>query len=570
MALVERVKLENLVRTVAPRWALRRELARHGLEHLERARNLTRRYEGADRGRRTSGWFTLDTSPTAATRGALHVLRARCRDLRRNNVWAASAVRELAANLVGRGVRPRFRHESDSELRLAGEAWDEWAQSTTEADAADRETFYGLQAAAFESVVDGGEALLRRRFRRLSDGLTVPLQLQLLEGDHLDTLRDLERGQTGNKVVQGVAFDAIGRRMGYWLFPEHPGDTFQTTLALSSNFVPSSEVRHVFRSERIGQVRGVPWGAPCALRLHDFDAYEDNERLRMVIATAYAGWVEDAAGPDVSFTDGLLAAAAGEKAKDDQGQPIDRLKTGTVEYLPQGKKITFPSPPQNEGFGAFATYDLRAIARGYGLPAWLLSGDLSQVNFSSIRADWIAFQRDLDVWRDRILVPHLCEPALRWWRDAAELVDILTPGQPDPGRLRWEWIPPRREMLDPRTEVMAEIESVRAGFKSLSQVVSSLGSDPEKVLDALAEDLAGAKARGLTLTTDGANAAPGKIQGVNASGGSSSSSGDGGGTSNGNGADAADAENRAMHGLLERLQARGFSTAEAVATLFGA
>jgi lambda family phage portal protein len=563
------VGVDRLVAAVSPAWALRRARARVELERLERGRNLVRRYEGADRGRRTSGWFALDSSPTAATRGALHQLRARCRDLRRNNVWAQAAVRELAAHVVGKGVRPRFVHDEDSELRLAAEAWDEWAQSTTQADASERETFYGLQAAAFEGVVDGGETLVRRRFRRLTDALAVPLQVQLLEGDHLDTLRDLERSRTNNRVVQGVAFDAIGRREGYWLYPEHPGDSFQSFAVTQSAFVPSSEVRHVFRADRIGQVRGVPWGSVAALRLHDFDAYEDNEQLRMVVATAYAGFVEDQAGADLSFTDGIAAAGlASQDNRDRLGQPIDRLQSGTVEYLPPGKKITFPSPPQNDGFGSFAGYALRAVARGYGLPAWLLSGDLSQVNFSSIRADWIAFQRDVDVWRDRILLPHLCEPVLRWWRDAAELVDVLTPGRADQGRLRWEWIPPRREMLDPRTEVMAEIESVRAGFKSLSQVVSSLGSDPEKVLDALADDLEGARARGLTLTTDGANAAPGKVGGVNGNGSGPPDSPSG--TADDPNAADAEADDQASRALLSRLRARGFSAAEAVRTIVGA
>lgn len=549
--------LDRVIRAVSPVRALRREVARARLGQLEQARDKVRRYEGADRGRRTQGWVALDSSPTAATRGAIHDLRARCRDLVRNNAWAHSAVRELASGIAGRGVRPRFSHEMDSELRLAGELWEEWASSTTQADSAGRENFYGMQAAVVQSFVEGGDCLIRRRLRREGDRLAVPLQIQLLEGDHLDLLRDYERDQYGNQVVQGVAFDAAGRRAGYWLHREHPGDSFSVATIRSSVFVPAEEVRHVYRCDRIGQVRGIPWGAPVVLRLYDYDAYEDNEQLRLVTATSFSGFVHDLSGADKSFTDGIANVGLGGLSNQNaKGQPIDELEGGTIQYLPPGQTITFPNVPQNEGFSAFSTVQLRAVAKGYGPPHWLLTGDLSGVNFSSIRADWIGWNRNLDVWRDRILLAHLCEPVLRWWRDAAELADLLTPGAPDPERLRWEWIPPRREMLDPRTEVMAEIEAVRAGFKSLSQVVQSLGSDPETALQVLADDLARARKLGLSLSVDGQNQAPGRIPTVNASNGNQ----------NGQAADdqANLLENALQRALVEELRSRGIPLGEAV------
>jgi lambda family phage portal protein len=557
--------LDRLIAAASPAWALRREVARTRLEALERARDQVRRFEGADRGRRTQGWFAFDTSAVAATRGALHELRARCRDLRRNNAWASCAVREITNHVVGRGIRPRFTHERDSELRLATELWEEWA-TTPQADAAGRETFYGLQAAACDGMIDGGESLVRRRMRREGDNLAVPLQVQLLEGDHLDTVKDYEKDAGGNRIVQGIEFDAIGRRRGYWLFRDHPGDSYSSAIFQPSVFVRESEIRHVYRADRIGQVRGIPWAAPVTLRLHDFDAYEDAEQQRLLVATSFAGFVHDLAGADASFADGVAGAltAPGEN-KNRLQQPIDEIHPGTIEYLKPGKTITFPNPPQNDGFSAFATVQLRAVAKGYGTPYWLLSGDLSGVNFSSIRGDWIAFIRAVDVVRERVVIPHLCEPTMRWWRDAAELADLLSPGFPDPGRLRWEWIPPRREMMDPRTEVTGEVEAVRAGFKSLSQVVSSLGSDPDRVLEALADDLEKAKGLGLTLTTDGANPGPGKTQTASQAAGSSHSPAAGNGA---NGQDAADDEELGRV-LLEKLQARGLSVAEAAATLFG-
>jgi len=509
--------LEGLIRGISPTWALRRERARTRLELLERGRDSLRRYEGADRGRRTAGWLTIDGSPTSATRGSLHVLRARSRDLRRNNAWAKSAVEALVSDVVGTGVTPEFQHESDAELRRLKELWEEWGE-TTACDADGGETFYGLQAGVCEAMVEGGECLVRRRLRRPGDGLEVPLQLQALEGDYLDTFREIDvPGRGGARTVQGKVYNGFGRLEGYWLFRAHPGDLFAPASS-DSVFVPASEVQHVYRRERRGQVRGVPWGASVILRLHDLDAYEDNEALRMVVATSFSAFVKDM-DADASFTEGVPAGGQPNAL----GQKMDMLQSGTVELLPPGKDIVFPQVPQNEGFDRYATVQLRAVARGYGLPYDRLTGDLSKVNFASGRMGWLGYQRDLERWRRFILIPHFCDPALRWWLEQAFVAGLV-----DDEGLDWQWIPPRREMIDPRTEVMANVAEVRAGFKSRSEVVQAYGGDPARTIEQLARDNERARELGLVLSTDGANEDPGTVRGVNAGAGAKPPAGGGG------------------------------------------
>ncbi len=71
-------------------------------------------------------------------------------------------------------------------------------------------------------MVEAGEVLVRRRLRRASDGLPVPLQLQVLEADFLDATKSNNVG--AGRIVQGIEFDPVGKRRAYWLHPEHPGD----------------------------------------------------------------------------------------------------------------------------------------------------------------------------------------------------------------------------------------------------------------------------------------------------------------------------------------------------------
>lgn len=504
----------GLLELISPRWAYQRERDRARLALMRQGQDRVRRFEGADRGRRTQGWLSPDSSPVTATRGAIHDLRARCRDLVRNNSWAAAAVRDITSNLVGEGIRPKFTHDKDAVERELTELWAEWAD-TPACDANGRSTHGALQAAVAQSMIEGGQALVRRRFRRLEDGLPCPLQLQPLEGDFIDTMRDGEVDANGDRTVQGKVYNRLGQLRGYWLFRNHPGEMLFAG-SLQSVFVPASEVLDIYREDRLGQVRGIPWGAPCVLRLKDLDSYEDNEAVRMVVATAFSAFVHDLS-PEVGFDEGV-----GEEGQPTQtngkGQTVDELEPGTIEYLPPGKTITFPNVPQNEGYAAFVRSQLLATAKGFGTTYESMTGDYSGANFTTGRMANLVYQRDLARWRSHIIVPHLCEPSVRWWLVGLQLAGKVTPSSLS--GLSWAWIPPRAEMIDPRTEMEALVAKVRAGFTSLTSVVHSMGGDAEATLRQLAKDLELARKLELQLSTDGQQEDPGAIRTVNASNGS--------------------------------------------------
>ena len=257
------------IAVVSPRRATRRLLAREAFEGLARG------YEGAARGRRTDGWRSPGTSADSeiATAGAL--LRDRMRDLVRNNPHAAKAVAVLVNNIVGAGIMPRAASGDDRLDRTVNELWEAWARHC---DADGQLDFYGLQTLVCREMVEAGEVLVRRRPRRAEDGLTIPVQMQVLEADFLDAARNGEMGS--GHAVQGVEFDAIGRRRAYWLFAHHPGDAFG---ALQGGFentaVPAAEIAHVYEKQRT-QARGVPWGAPVIRSLRDLDDYEIAEIVR--------------------------------------------------------------------------------------------------------------------------------------------------------------------------------------------------------------------------------------------------------------------------------------------------
>ena len=138
----------------------------------------------------------------------------------RNNPYAAKAVTALVSNMVGTGLLPRARAATPELAAAADRLWSAFAAT---ADADGLTDFSGLQALIVRSLVESGEVLVRLRERRVEDGLAVPLQLQVLEADHLDSGKTGELAD-GGFVVQGIEFDRLGRRRAYWLYPTHPGD----------------------------------------------------------------------------------------------------------------------------------------------------------------------------------------------------------------------------------------------------------------------------------------------------------------------------------------------------------
>lgn len=254
--------LDQMIGAVAPGAGLRRARQRQMMGVLARA------YEGARQGRRTEGWIAAGTGANAEIAPALARLRDRSRDLVRNNPYAGKAVQALVSNMVGTGLMPRARAADAEVSRQADRLWLDFAAT---ADADGLTDFAGLQALIVRGLVESGEVLVRLRERRAEDGLAVPLQLQVLEADHLDSWKTGELAD-GGFILQGIEFDALGRRRAYWLFPTHPGDG---RGALVATRVPADRVLHLFERLRPGQVPGVPWFAPVMLKLRDLDAYDE-------------------------------------------------------------------------------------------------------------------------------------------------------------------------------------------------------------------------------------------------------------------------------------------------------
>jgi hypothetical protein len=445
---------------------------------LELAKSHLRAFEAAKLSRRTDNWAADSRGPNSDMRLSLQRIIARHQDLVDSDPWASKAISVVVSNWVGDGIIGRPVGPGSS--RRYQEGWREWSESL-DCDWDGLGNLYAKQALVARTVAVRGSCLIRRRYNPelLNRGLP-PLQLQVLEPDWLDLTKD-----DGARIKFGKQYYDDGRLEGYWIRRNHPGESDWRNARLGSDFVPASEICHVYDLRRPGQATGVPFGVSALLKLRDISDRDAAQLLKDKLAACFMAFLEDSEGDPSLATDGSAL--------------LDTLEPGAIEILPPGKRVTFAQPPSAGDFVSVQKYHLLSVAQAYEITYESLTGDLSQVNFSSGRMGWVEMRRAVARWRWAIIIPQFLQPLAGWYRDAVAL------GGLGRGSARFEWTPPVTWLVDPARELPAYIDAIKAGVMSLSELHRMLGYVPELVIEELGADMARARAAGLALSSDGAS-----------------------------------------------------------------
>ncbi|GHU19508.1 phage portal protein [Alphaproteobacteria bacterium] len=445
-------------------------------------------YDGAGHGKRLGNWYPSSSSINTLLASSLSTLRTRSHDIVRKNPYASNAIDSIVSNCIGTGIKPQSKAK-DSEFRR--NVQDLWLSWTDEADSAGVVDFYGFQSLVLRSVIECGECFVRLKIDKKN--ATVPLKLQVLESEHLDSSKD-QALPNGNIIRSGIEFDKTGKRVAYYLYKEHPGEnSFQL---LESVRIPASEILHIFKPLRPGQIRGEPWLSNVLLKLHDLDQYEDAELVRKKTAAMFAGFVTRLDSETDMF---------GEGNANEHGAAFAGLEPGTMQFLDPGEDVKFSSPADVGGtYEVFIKQQLRAISVGLGITYEQLTGDLSDVNYSSIRAGLVEFRRKCTSLQHNLIVFQLCRPIWNKWIELAILSDaIKCPNDPTFSLVKW--IPQGFAWVDPLKEQNAQMNAVRCGFKSRAEVVSELGYDIEEIDAEISADNERAKKMGLIFDSQNIN-----------------------------------------------------------------
>lgn len=429
-------------------------------------RSLRARYDAAqttDQNR--NHWAMADSlSATAACSPVVRrTLRNRAGYEIDNNSYLSGMLRTFACEMIGTGPQLQMQSgddESDAEVEV--KFW-EWY---CEADIAEK-----LRTNLMAQVGRGeGFGLFISNPRNESP---VKLDVRLYEADQFAA--PYASLNPATIASDGIVYDDFGNVTGYTMLSAHPGDLVSMMGPNDYEVMPANRIIHLYRPERPGQQRGIPWVTPalplCA------------QMRRFTLAVL-------AAAENAANVAGLLTSNGTAESFEDNYDNVD-IPRNTLMNLPQGYDFKQIKPEQ-----PVTTYEMfkRAIvsefARCVLMPYGVAAGDSSSYNFASGKLDRKGWGRACRVEHSRLERIVLARVFSMWWTEA-RLIDGYLPEsmrrfKRPPSHL-WRW--DGDEAIDPQKENSAKATKLSCGLTNLANEIATDGGDWQENMNQRAKEI---------------------------------------------------------------------------------
>jgi len=496
-AMKKAAKKERVAIVRAKSAALKNRIA-PGFKSQSSRRPLGKRSYGAGRlDRLTDDWNIQLTSQDTETRNDVIKVRARCRDLERNNDHYRRWLGLLETNIIGsEGFQLQMQiKKADGKTldmdrnNMVQEAWVEWG-TRANCTVTRKHTMLESKKIALRSCARDGGLLIRPVEGYAND---FGFALQLLETDHLDTYYNTMLSN-GNEVRMGVELDKWKAPVAYHVWTRHPGD-YYSQYGFQRDRIPAREIIFPFIKDRAESTIGFPWGSAALRKLHMLDAFEEAAVTAARVAACQGGFFEKEATSQQFEGDGT-----GE-----DGTQIMEMAPGEYRDLPLGVKFSpnHPEHPTNT-FSDFEKAMLRGIASGLEVAYVSLGNDLEGVNFSSIRAGLLD-ERESYKFKQAWFIGDVLEPIFERWLPCAIMSGKL-PAKLFPlsqiDTFKRQWIGRRWPWVDPYKDAMAAVLRVEKGLDSRRNVIAEGGREIEEVHGEIAEDEALDEKLGIEFPSD--------------------------------------------------------------------
>ncbi len=405
-------------------------------------------------------WRPKSRSGDAELQKGYQIILGRCRELAQNNPFIKGAIRKIINNTIRNGIHPQMNLKDangniDQDRNEAIEQeWKRW-QRREIADVSGHDSIAGIQKIALRHVWIDGEFLLHRVINPNPRRGELPLQIELLECDHLDNLKDGILSN-GNIVKRGIEMDAAtGRPLFYHISKDHPGDYYYRPRHDTLK-IPASDIIHVYDRERASMTRGVSWMVSVAMEAYDFADYQSYERIGAKLAAAFGVFVKsqfpEVFGGNGNPLGGRPVNQSGYGS--DINELPDFIEPGRIQKLPYGTDITIASHKRpGDSYEPYVRTSLRGQSVGVGLSYEAFSNDYSEASYSSARSATLE-ERLSYKGMQFFLNEQMNGPLMAWFLEALYFANKLpgykkrafyfnsAAGWQEPG---WGWVDPIKD-----------------------------------------------------------------------------------------------------------------------------
>jgi len=463
-----------------------------------------RSYSAAVMNRLSQSWKAPVSSADTETLYALRVLRARSRELERNNDYAKKFLSMCVTNIVGpRGIilQNRAKNPDGSQDRRANEiieaAWEDFGKKGI-CTVDGQMSLLEAQSLFVKTVARDGEILVRK-VRGFDNKFRYALQF--IEGDHLDETYNVAQ-HGGNEIRMGVELDPWGRPLAYYLRRAHPGDYSFNRVKSAYEYerIPAEDIIHAFIRERPRQTRGTPWMHSAMTRLNMVGEYEDAELVAARVGASKMGFFTKSEQNPISYM--------GDD-KDEKGNIITEAEPGTFEALPPGYDFkSFDPDHPVTNYGMFIKCVLRGVSSGLGISYNSLASDLEGVNYSSLRDGKIEERDNWRILQSWMIGAFLNEVFGEWLRFAMLTGNINLPNEKYDKFNAPKWQPRGWQWVDPQKDQDASVQGINQGLKTRTAVCAEQGEDFEDLLDQLVLEQKMIEDKGAVIAPGQPKAAP--------------------------------------------------------------
>ena len=461
--------IDRAVSYVSPVAGLRRQSARKMLARsAPPAARAGRRFFGSDRD------FGINTGDPNDARPRRYIDRMTILRLVAENPFARKALAALLNSYVGWGVTG-----APTGSRKLRQMWAEWISACDYGGVLD---LYGLQELWATSQFRDGEVFIVRRIVKVEPG-QVPLRLQTFDKGMLAT------HMVGRNIHRGIEYDGEGRPVAYHFYRGRPGQAWATLETVRH---PAEDVIHLFHREWVGQTEGVSAFDSVVKRLGDVEEGIEAEVVKANISACLVGFRyrtpnQDGDDPNIGL----------ETGQDIGGAPVEEFRPGMIETLDNGEEITFSNPPRTGGIADLARFALLASAAGANVTYEQMTGDLSNVNFSSYRAGALEFKRTIGRLQYLTFIPICLNRVFGWFTQAGYEAGVLGKASAS-----IKWTPPPFESIDRKGDAEADILEMEAGLENRPNLLNSRGYDHDTFMAETAASLKVSQDLGLTFKGD--------------------------------------------------------------------
>lgn len=456
--------------------------------------NITKSFPGS--------WGTADFEQ----RFDQQIIVARSRQLAESDKYMQSVIGSLLNNILGatginfqcKIVNQKFAGDSndepDKQANDIVESFHKKVGNRRNYSVTRNLTRRAAERVMFRSVIVDGEVFVRTYYDFRNE---TGIARQIISAEVCDLNYNVPNLPGGGQIRMGVELDEFGAPVAYHFLKRAPNDyQYPQGATELRERVEARFVQHIFLKLRPGQTRGIPWIVASMMQLRMLGLWEDAALLNAKIgASRNLFYTKDYPnGWENSDTD----------LPQDNGAIIDDLREGEALELPRGvKPMMLDTRYPDAAVGDFSKAMIRGIAAGVNMSYMTVSGDLSEANFSSLRAGLNEERSNyaaIQIWWVEDQSTPEFEDTLTWGLQTQKIK--LPPGRFDKynqpvftGR-RWP-------SVNPLQDAQADALLIAQRLKSRSECILERGGDPDEVFAGCAQDEESLEELGISVA-DGA------------------------------------------------------------------